>query len=204
MERYEVHPVNPNQRFILKTVESLKKGELIAYPTGVNYGIGCMLNSSQGVKSINSLTEKLGRNRLHTIICRDISEVSQYAYLPNDVFKIMKRVLPGPYTFILTATQMVPKICQTKRKTIGIRIAEHPVVEALLAKLESPILNFSALHLHEQELIESPAIIEDIYSNMISVLLDIGPVLASHTTVVDFSSGVAVIVREGAGSIADL
>lgn len=204
MERYEVHPVNPNQRFTLKAVESLKDGGLVAYPTGVNYGVGCMIKSLQGVKALNSLTEKLGRNKLHTIICRDISEVSQYAYLSNDVFKIMKRVLPGPYTFILGATQLVPKICQTKRKTIGIRIADHPVVDALLAKLESPLLNFSALHIDEQEFIESPALIENVYGNMISILMDVGPIPAKHTTVVDFSTGEMVIVREGAGSVSNL
>lgn len=204
MERYEVHPVNPNQRFILKAVESLKNGELVSYPTGVNYGIGCMLSSVQGVRMLNSLTEKLGRNRLHTIICRDISDVSQYAHVSNDAFKAMKRVMPGPYTFILEATQLVPKICQTKRRTIGIRLVEHPVVGALLSKLDSPLLNFSALHLDEQELLESPAIIEDIYSNSISVLLDVGPVRAQQTTVVDFSSGQAVVIREGAGDTANL
>ena len=204
MERYEVHPINPNHRFISKAVECLKNGELVAYPTDVNYGIGCMLKSSQGVKTLNSLTEKLGRNRLHTVICKDISDVSQYAYLSNDVFKIMKRVFPGPYTFILTATQLVPKICQAKRKTIGIRIVDHPVINALLSKLDSPILNFSALHLNKEELLESPALIEEVYSNVISTLLDIGPVPASQTTVVDFSTGSPVIVREGIGSISNL
>ncbi len=204
MERYEVHPVNPNQRFVLKAVESLKNGELISYPTDVNYGIGCMLSSVQGVRTLNALTERLGRNRLHTIICRDISDISQYARVSNDAFKTMKRVMPGPYTFILEATQLVPKICQTRRKTIGIRMVDHPVVEALISRLDSPLLNFTALHLNEQELIESPALIEDIYSNSISILLDVGPVPARHTTVIDFSSGEAVVVREGAGSITNL
>ncbi len=204
MERYEIHPINPNNRFILKAVESLNKGDLISYPTGVNYGIGCAISSAQGVRTLNALTERLGRNRLHTIICKDISDVSKYAFVDNKVFKIMKRSFPGPYTFILEATPLVPKICQTRRKTIGIRIVDNPVVLAILNKMESPLLNFSALHLNEEELIESPALIEDIYSNYISVLLDIGPVPALHTTVVDFSSGETVIVRQGAGDVSNL
>ena len=125
MERYEIHPINPNNRFILKAVESLNKGDLISYPTGVNYGIGCAISSAQGVRTLNALTERLGRNRLHTIICKDISDVSKYAFVDNKVFKIMKRSFPGPYTFILEATPLVPKICQTRRKTIAVADAKE-------------------------------------------------------------------------------
>ncbi|MEI6079660.1 MAG: L-threonylcarbamoyladenylate synthase [bacterium] len=199
MDRYPINQTNPHSRYIKKAVELLKQGELISYPTDVNYGIGCLLSSTAGVKNLNNLTSKLSKNKLQTIICHDFSEISKYALVPNDAFKLMKKILPGPYTVILEAKNLVPKICQTKRKTIGVRLIDGAVINALLEIIDSPLLNFTALSSDKESILDDPDEIEPIYSNSVSMLLDIGEIPTNHTTVVDCTGNEPVVVRQGAG-----
>jgi len=201
MDIYDVNPINPHSRYISKAVELLKKGELIVYPTDVNYGVGCLLSSSTGVKALNALTKDLGRNKLHTIICRDFSEISKYARVSNELFRLLKRTLPGPYTMILEATTLVPKVCHTRRSTIGVRVLSHPVIDALLAELDAPLFNFTALPADEERRVELPEEIEKIYSSTVSAFLNIGEVPCHQTTIVDLSEATPVIVRKGLGDV---
>jgi len=201
MEIYRVDAVHPNPRYMNKTVEVLKGGGLIAYPTDVNYGLGCMLGSPAGVKNLNVLTKKLGRNKLHTLICRDFSDIGKYAIVPNNVFRAIKKIMPGPYTIILEATPLVPRVCQTQRSTIGIRIVNTPVMNALLSELQGPLLNFTALPGDDNKLTEDPKDIAKLYSHTVDALIDIGEMPSKHTTVVDFTSLPPVLVREGEGKI---
>jgi len=201
MDIYEVNSTHPHSRYILKSVDLLKKGELIVYPTDVNYGVGCLLSSAIGVKTLNALTKDLGRNKLHTIICRDFSEISKYARVSNELFRLLKRTLPGPYTMILEATTLVPKICHTRRSTIGVRMFSHPVTDALFAQLESPLLNFTALPTNDERLVERPEEIEKLYSHTVSALISIGEIPCHQTTIIDLSEGTPVIVRKGLGNI---
>ncbi len=201
MDIYNVNPVTPHSRYISKSIDLLKKGELIVYPTDVNYGVGCLLSSATGVKALNALTKDLGRNKLHTIICRDFSEVSKYARVSNESFRLLKRTLPGPYTMILEATTLVPKVCHTRRSTIGIRMLSHPVIEALMTELDSPLLNFTALPTDDERLMERPEDIEKIYSNTVAGLISIGEIPCHQTTIIDLSDGNPVIVRKGLGDI---
>jgi len=199
MDIFDVNPTNPHSRYILRSIELLKKGELIVYPTDVNYGVGCLLSSSTGVKALNSLTRDIGRNKLHTVICRDFSEISKYARVSNELFRLLKRVLPGPYTMILEATTLVPKVCHTRRSTIGIRMFSHPVTEALVAELDSPLLNFTALPTNEERLIEQPEEIEKLYSNTVSAFLNIGEIPCHQTTIIDLSGVTPIVIRKGLG-----
>lgn len=201
MDIYNVNPITPHSRYISKSIDLLKKGELIVYPTDVNYGVGCLLSSAIGVKALNALTKDLGRNKLHTIICRDFSEVSKYARVSNDLFRLLKRTLPGPYTMILEATTLVPKVCHTRRSTIGVRMLSHPVIDALMAGLDSPLFNFTALPTDDERVMERPEEIEKLYSNTVSALISIGEIPCHQTTIIDLSEGNPVIVRKGLGDI---
>ena len=201
MDIYNVNAIHPHTRYISKTKELLKKGELIVYPTDVNYGVGCLLSSATGVKALNALTKDLGRNKLHTIICRDFSELSKYARVSNESFRLLKRILPGPYTIILEATTLVPKVCHTRRSTIGVRMFSHPVTEALFAELDAPLFNFTALPTDEERLVERPEEIEKIYSNTVSAIISIGEIPCHQTTIIDLSESTPVIVRKGLGNI---
>ena len=201
MERYDVNPITPHARFISKAVETLKKGGLIIYPTDVNYGVGCLLSSTTGVKNLNALTSDLGRNKLHTIICRDFSEVSQYARVSNDIFRFLKKAFPGPYTLILEATTLVPKVCHTRRSTIGVRMIDHPVVVALLSQLDSPLLNFTALPSDDERLLEEPDKIVKLYNNSVDAFISIGDIPCKQTTVIDLSTDTPTLVREGEGKV---
>jgi tRNA threonylcarbamoyl adenosine modification protein (Sua5/YciO/YrdC/YwlC family) len=201
MELYDVNAINPHSRFISKSIDLLKKGELIIYPTDVNYGVGCLLSSSTGVKALNTLTKDLGRNKLHTIICRDFSEISKYARISNELFRLLKRTLPGPYTMILEATTLVPKVCHTRRSTIGVRMLSHPVIDALLEQLDAPLFNFTALPTDAERLVEEPEEIEKLYSNTVSAFLSIGEISSNQTTIIDLSESTPVIIRQGLGNI---
>jgi tRNA threonylcarbamoyl adenosine modification protein (Sua5/YciO/YrdC/YwlC family) len=202
MERYYINSLNPNIRYLRKTASILKEGGIIAYPTDTSYGIGCLLSCNDGVRSFNDLAQRNQRGLLHTMICHDFSEISKYAVMGNDVFRMMKRLMPGPYTFILQASALVPKVCQTKRRTIGVRLSEHVVVNDLLKILDAPLLNFTALSYNSERLIDDPDEIERVYRYDIDVLMDIGETSALLTTVIDYSEKVPVIVREGAGAVA--
>ena len=189
MEIYQVHKENPSIRFIKKAVDELKKGNLIIYPTDVNYGLACSLNSSKGVKALNILAEKQGRNKLHTVICKDFADISNYAYMSNICFKKIKILLPGAYTIILEAKNTVPKICQTKRKTIGIRIINTPSVNSILEELDSPLLNITALPDKEDCFVESSDDLLKLYNGNIGTMIDVGEIVSEKTTIMDFSQG---------------
>ena len=199
MDRYPVNPINPHSRYVKRAIELLKAGQMVAYPTDVNYGIGCLLSSTTGVKNLNNLTSKLSKNKLHTIICHDFSEISEYAVMPNDVFKVMKKILPGPYTIILEAKKLVPKVLQTKRRTIGVRLVDNPIIQSLLEGVDAPLMIFTALSYDKELRVEDPEEIEKRYEYSVSILLDIGEFPTRYTTVVDYTDSEPVIVRQGAG-----
>ncbi|MFH1223626.1 MAG: L-threonylcarbamoyladenylate synthase [Pseudomonadota bacterium] len=204
METYRIDIERPNPRYINKAAEILNNGGLIVYPTDVNYGLGCTINSVAGVKKLNDLTKELGRNKLHTLICRDFSEVSKYAIVSNDIFRAVKRMMPGPYTIILNATPLIPKICQTRRSTIGIRIFEHPVMDQIMTLTRCPMLNFTALPSGDGKTMDKPESIVKLYKHTVDVFIDIGEIPTRYTTVLDYTSMPPVLIREGAGAVSSL
>lgn len=196
--RIEVNPQHPEPRKLQKAVDALQQGEVIVYPTDTVYGIGCALGHKRAVDRIFHLTGKDESQPL-TFVCADLSEIARYAVVENVHYRLLKRLLPGPYTFILPATREVPRMLLTKRKTVGIRVPNHPVSLGLTRLLGTPILSTSASYRGEETL-NDPADIVARFKG-IEMVLDAGYCGIVSSTVVDLTAAEPVIVREGAGPV---
>lgn len=197
----EINAQHPEPRKIQRAVEALRQGEVIVYPTDTVYGIGCALGNKRGVDRIFHLTGKDESQPL-TFLCADLSDIAKYAVVENHHYRMLKRLLPGPYTFVLPATREVPRTLLSKRKTVGIRVPKHPVALALAKALEVPIISTSASHRGEDPL-NDPAEIVARFKG-IELVLDAGYCGIVSSTVVDLTGAEPVIVREGAGPIDDI
>ena len=196
----KTHPVNPPVRHIARAIEALESGELIAYATDTVYGLGCDVHSKQAME--RALTLK-GYSKYHALsfLCADLSDISTYAHVDTRAYKVMKRCLPGPFTFILPATREVPKILLTKQKTVGIRVPDHPVCHALLKEFGRPILSTSVTN-REGESITDPDEIAREWDHEIALVLDSGPLPGLTSTVVDLTDADnPIVLREGKGSL---
>ncbi len=194
----EINAQHPEPRKIERAVQALRAGEVIVYPTDTVYGIGCALGNKRAVDRIFHLTGKDESQPL-TFLCADLSDIARYAVLENAQYRLLKRLLPGPYTFVLPATREVPRILMSKRKTVGIRVPNHPVALALAKALEAPIVSTSASYRGEEPL-NDPAEIVARFKG-IELVLDAGYCGVVSSTVVDLTGPEPVIVREGAGPI---
>lgn len=194
-----INPKNPEKRKIRQVAEELLKGAVIAYPTDTVYGIGCSILNKGAIQRVYDIKGK-GRNRLLSIICSDLKDISHYAQVSNYAYKTMKKLLPGPYTFILQATKLVPKVMLTKRKTVGIRIPDNPICLSLVKELGHPVITASVAK-SDQELYSDPQEIHDRLKNMVELVIDGGVIVAEHSTVVDLTGEVPEIVRAGKGDV---
>lgn len=194
----EINPDNPEPRKIQRAVDALRSGEIVAYPTDTVYGLGCDLFSKKAVDRLYQL-KGLPRSRLLSFMCRDLADVSKYAMLHDSVFRQIKRHLPGPFCFILNATREVPRIVQSARKTVGIRVPAHPVTQALLDQLGHPIVNTTASRPNHDPLFD-PAEIDDEFPGL-ALVLDAGTGGTLPSSIVDLTSEEAQILREGAGNV---
>lgn len=197
----EINAEHPEPRKIQRAVEALKQGEVIVYPTDTVYGIGCALGHKRAVDRIFHLTGKDDSQPL-TFVCADLSDIARYAVIENAQYRMLKRLLPGPYTFVLPATREVPRMLLSKRKTVGIRVPKHPVALAILKALELPLISTSASYKGEEPL-NDPAEIVSRFKG-IELVLDAGYCGIVSSTVVDLTGPEPVIVREGAGPIDDV
>lgn len=194
----ETHPDNPNERHIRRAVRTLEAGELIAYATDTVYGLGCDIHSKQAMERALNLK---GYSKYHALsfLCADLSDISQWARVDTPAYKIMKRALPGPFTFILPATRDVPKLLLSRQKTVGIRVPDHPVCHALLTAFGRPILSTSVTN-RDGDLMIDPEEIAEEWGHEIAIVLDSGPLTAEASTVVDLTDpDQPVILREGKG-----
>ncbi len=197
MITYSVHPVNPQLRYLNQTVDILQNGGIAVYPTDTVYGMGASITNPNGIDRISRILLK-DKQRTFSFICNDFSQISRYARVTNAHFKLMKRYLPGPYTFILPASNLVPKKICPKRKTVGIRLPDCTVVLELIRKLGEPLANTS-LDL-PGSLRNDPEIIKEAVSNDVDVMLDIGPLEnADGSTIIDLTEETPVLVRAGKG-----
>ncbi len=190
---------NPQPRLIGKAVEILKNDGIIVYPTDTIYGLGADLFNKNAMNRIFRI-KKVSKQKLLSFICPDLKDIANWAVISNDAYKIMKRVTPGPYTFILRASKQVPKILLQKRKTVGIRIPDSVVAHALLQALGRPLLSTSVPQ-GEDGYYTNPHEIADNYNNDIDLILDAGIMFNQPSTIIDFSGDEPIIVREGAGDI---
>ncbi|MDG9719869.1 L-threonylcarbamoyladenylate synthase [Streptomyces sp. DH24] len=196
---YDVHPDNPQPRTIAQVADGIRSDALVAYPTDSCYALGCRLGSRDGIDRIRTIRQLDDRHHF-TLVCQDFAQLGQFVRIDNDVFRLIKASTPGSYTFILPATREVPRMLQhPKKKTVGVRIPDHVVTQALLAELGEPLLSSTLLLPGEDEPMTQGWEIKDRLDHVLDAVLDSGECGTEPTTVVDFSSGEAEIVRHGAG-----
>ena len=202
-EFIEIHPENPQSNRISKIIESLKKGGVIIYPTDTVYGIGCDISNTRAVERLCKIQSIDPRKINLSFICYDLSHIAEYTRnLPTPIFKIMKKVLPGPYTFILTSNNNVPKILHTKKNTIGIRVPNHIIPRTIVKELGNPILNSSIKDIDKIiEYTTDPEEIYERYKHLVDFVIDSGAGGNRASTILDCTGDEVEIIREGQGAI---
>ncbi|MFC6152649.1 L-threonylcarbamoyladenylate synthase [Nocardioides yefusunii] len=200
MARYlDLHPENPQARLVTQIVDLLKQDALIAFPTDSGYALGCQLGNRDGKDRILKIRE-LDERHHFTLLCSNFAQLGSLVQLDNSAFRSVKSATPGPYTFILPATSEVPKrLMHAKKKTVGVRIPEHPFVTALLDELGEPLLTSTLILPGEEEARTSGWDIKEELDHVVDVVVECGEVDAKPTTVVDWSEGYPEVVRIGAG-----
>lgn len=194
-----INPRNPELRKIRQVVQVLKLGGVIGYPTDTVYGIGCSIFQKSGIQRIYEIKKK-NRNKPLSFICSDLKDISQYAQVSNYAYKTMKRLLPGPYTFILQGTRLVPKIMLTKRRTVGIRVPGNHICLALVRELGHPIITTSVTKPDDQ-LYNDPREIHDRFKDKLDLVIDGGMLFPELSTVVDLIDDMPEVVRSGKGDV---
>lgn len=195
--RLKIDPLNPQTEIINQAVEVLRNDCVIIYPTDTIYGLGCRLGSPKAIAKIYQLKKRERRKPL-SFICHDLKQVSQYAVLTNQVFRLAKRLLPGPYTLVLTASRLAPKVIQSAKQAVGIRIPNHEVTKQLVAALGEPLISTSA-NLSGEDSLSNPKELEEIFGNRVDMILDAGILHGDPSTVLDCSSEDIKLLRQGAG-----
>lgn len=193
---------NPNGRDIRKVVDILKDGGVIIYPTDTIYAMGCDINQVKAVQRVCHLKGVRPEKANFSIICQDLSNIAMYAKVSNEVFKLMKHNLPGPFTFILPATNRLPNVMMNRRKTIGIRVPDNFIVQAIVEELGNPLLTTSVKA--DDEVVEymtDPELIHERYGNLVDLVIDGGYGKNVASTVVDCTGDEITIVRQGIGDL---
>jgi tRNA threonylcarbamoyl adenosine modification protein (Sua5/YciO/YrdC/YwlC family) len=188
-----INPDNPQQRMINCVSEVLEDGGLIAYPTDTFYGIGCDLFNKKGIQLIYRLKNR-PLTKPFSFVCDDLTEISRYAIVSNYAYRTMKRLLPGPYTFVLEGTNLVPKIMLTKRKTVGIRVPDNKICMAIVKTFGRPIISTSAGF-------DDPYDIKDAFDSHLDIVIDGGPLYPSPSSVVSLIDNKPEVIREGKGDV---
>ena len=199
MKRIQIHPDNPQTRHLEAAAEILRAGGLIVYPTDSVYGLGCDLFNKSAVEKIYHCKGN-DKRKLLSFICPDLKGIAEYAYVSNAAYKIMRRLLPGPYTFILNASRQVPKILLERRSTVGIRVPDNVICQALLSEFMRPITSTSAC-LSGQGYLSDPEEIAATFLHLADLFLDAGPGGLEPSTIIDFTQGKPVVVRQGKGKL---
>jgi len=196
---FYIHPDNPQQRLISQAIEIVRQGGVIIYPTDSGYAIGCQLDNKAALEKVCRV-RSIDKFHNFTLMCSDLSQISQYAKYDNQCFRALKHATPGPYTFIFRATRDVPKRVQNaKRKTIGLRVPDNAIAHALLEQLGEPILSTSLILPGEVVTESDPELIREKLEKHVDLIIDGGHLGEQPTTVIDMSDGPFVIIREGAG-----
>lgn len=204
MDVFYIHPDNPQPRLIEQAADLLRKDQLIIYPTDTSYAFGCRLGAKDALTKLKQIRE-LDDKHQFTLLCRDLSEIANYATVDNVQFKQLKAHTPAPITFILTATKDVPKkLAHAKKKTIGIRVPSNPIAQALLEAMDGPILTSSLILPNRDDILDDPFEIEDLLGNQIDGLINAGIKTTKLTTIIDMTSSRPELVRQGAGDVESL
>jgi len=200
----KIHPDNPQLRHINRAVEILKKGGVIIYPTDTVYGIGCSIYDTHAIERVYQI-KRQDVSKPFSFVCSDLSHISEYARVSNTAFRLMKQLIPGPYTFILPASRLkqLPKSMISKRKTVGIRVPNNKVSLMLVKELGHPILSASVTN-GDGNVITDPELIKKYYDKKVDLILDSGNSQMKLSTILDLTQEKGIVVREGAGDVSML
>ena len=195
----EIHPEHPQGRYIARVVQCLQDGGIIAYPTDTTYGIGCSIFNKKGIERIYQMKQR-EQKKPFSFICPNISEIARYCRVSNGAFKIIKRYLPGPYTFVLDATRDVPDLLVTRQKTVGIRIPDNRICIDIVQLLGNPIVTTSA-NLSGEEPVGDPMVIQDVFGNRLDIIVDGGVLATDVSSVVSLVNDTPQVLRVGLGDV---
>jgi tRNA threonylcarbamoyl adenosine modification protein (Sua5/YciO/YrdC/YwlC family) len=193
---FKVNPLNPQNRLIQTAVDILTKGGIVVYPTDTHYGIGCDILNKKAIERIYQLKQR-NKNKPFSFICSGLKNISDYAKVS---YKTMRRLLPGPYTFILEGSKLVPKIMLTKRKTAGIRVPDHKICLELVEGLGNPIINTSAT-MPDGSILNDASLIHDIFKNRIDLVIDGDIVPGKPSSVISLINDTPEVIRKGTGDV---
>ena len=195
-----INPINPQPRLIQRVVDVLQNDGIIIYPTDTVYGLGCSIFSKKAMKRLYQI-KKMNQKKPLTFIFANQTQVQEYTQgIPTHVFKLLRRKLPGPYTFVFKASKIVPKMMLTPRSTVGLRWPDHPIANEIVTTFGHPILSCS-LRISADELYEDPHELHEKYKKQVDLVVDGGIIFAENSTIIDFSHGEAEISRMGKGSV---
>lgn len=198
---FQLHSENPQLRLVHRAVEMLRAGAVVVYPTDSCYALGCIIGEKEAVERIRRI-RRLDHHHNFTLVCRDLSEIATYAKVDNTAYRLLKTLTPGPYTFILQATHEVPRrLWNPKRKTIGIRVPEHRITQALLADLGEPLLSTTLLLPGDEIPLTDPEMMRERLEHDVDLVIDGGNCGLEPTSVVDLVSGVPSVRRTGRGDV---
>jgi tRNA threonylcarbamoyl adenosine modification protein (Sua5/YciO/YrdC/YwlC family) len=198
-EILNIDPQHMKGRRIKKAVDILRDGGVIVYPTDTVYGLGCDITNKEAIERIRRIKGRSSKKPM-SFVCADLSNVSDYAHVSNHAYRILKRSLPGPYTFVLPATRETPRILQTKQKTVGLRVPNHPVPLALVAELGHPIISTSANYT-DQEVLTDPYELEQTLGKQVDLILECGQLPVMPSSVISLIGDKVEILREGQGDL---
>jgi len=195
----KINPYNPQERQIRRVVDIIKKGGIVAYPTDTFYGIGCDIMNKKAIEKVYAIKQR-NKSKPFSFICPDLKDISKYAKVSNVAYRNMKRLLPGPYTFVLTGSKLVPKMMLTKRRTAGIRVPDNKISLAIASELGHPVISTSATH-PDGTVFENPSLLHDHFMKTIDVVIDGGPVPGTPSSVISLIDDIPEIIRHGAGDV---
>lgn len=200
-----IHPQNPQPRFISQAAEVLKKGGVIIYPTDTIYGLGCDIFNTDAIERICRIKQITPQKAQLTFVCRDLSHLSDYAKaISTPTFRLLKKALPGPFTFILEASRQVPKLLKSKKDTVGIRVPDNKIALALIEELDHPIMSVSLPMDGDVAYYTDPEQMQERFGKLVDLVIDGGPGNIVPSTVVDCTSPEPQLIREGAGDFEEL
>jgi len=200
---FAIHPETPQSRLIQQAVSIIQRGGVVVYPTDSAYALGCQLGNKKAMERIRRI-RSLREDHNFTLVCRDLSELGTYARVENVVYRLLRHATPGPYTFVLEATREVPRrLVQPKRKTIGLRVPDHPIPQALLEALDEPLMSATLILPGDDYPMTDPYDIRERLEHEVDLVIDGGFCGLEATSVIDLTDTVPVILRRGVGDISD-
>ena len=200
---FAIHPETPQARLIQQAVSIIQGGGVIVYPTDSAYALGCQLGDKKAMERIRRI-RSLQENHNFTLVCRDLSELGTYAHVDNTTYRLLRHATPGPYTFVLEATREVPRrLIQPKRKTIGLRVPDHPIPQALLHALNEPLMSATLIMPGDDYPMTDPYDIRDSLEHEVDLVIDGGFCGLEATSVVDLTGTTPVVLRAGVGDVSD-